>query len=305
MLSRSSFQSSAAGIFAVALSAMLWGTVGVATQTIYRQSDLSAVSVGFYRLACGFPFVAALCWKIVGKDCRLPVRHYLQMGLVGILLALYQVFFFAAISQIGVAVATLITLCTAPVLVAVISVVVLRERLTGATLLSLSAAVVGIVLLVGRPGNVPIQGSLPLGVVLSLGSATGYAIVTISGRHIARSCHALLSTTVAFGSGALLLLPFAAANLAAVTYTTRIWEVICYIGLVPTAVAYLLFFTGMRSIRAASASILTLLEPLTATILSWFMFGERLAPTGILGGLFLLAAMVILYYGEKHLLQNG
>ena len=73
----------------------------------------------------------------------------------------------------------------------------------------------------------------------------------------------------------------------------------------PTAVAYLLFFTGMRSIRAASASILTLLEPLTATILSWFMFGERLAPTGILGGLFLLAAMVILYYGEKHLSQNG
>lgn len=300
MSSNSQLHESRLGILSVSLSAILWGTVGIATQAIYRQSDLTAISVGFYRLAFAFPFVAVLCWKFVGQQIfQVSDRHYWKMVLIGVMLALYQVFFFASIAYVGVAIATLITLCTAPVLVSLISVVILREGLSGYTKISLLAAVLGTFLLVGLPENTIAQGDVTLGVVLALGSATGYAIVTLMGRAIANTCHPVLSTTVSFGVGAIFLFPLAAGNVFSASYTMGIGGLILYVGLVPTAVAYTLFFFGMRSVKASTASILTMLEPLTATILAWVIFDEHLAPSGIIGALFLLAAMVVLYQGEK------
>jgi len=297
---RSQLYTSRTGILSVSTAAILWGTVGIATQAIYQRSDLAAVTVGFYRLSFAFPIVAFLCWRIVDKQqLRVGYREYWKMVLIGILLASYQVFFFASISYVGVAVATLITLCTAPVLVSVLSVVFLKEALTGYTMSALLAALSGTVLLVGLPEQGALQGNIAMGVILALGSATGYAIVALMGRTIAATCHPALSTTVSFGVGAIVLFPFAASNVFSATYSIQIWELILYVGLVPTAVAYTLFFFGMRCINASTASILTLLEPLTATVLAWVFFSEQLAPSGIIGAFLLLGAIVILFKGEK------
>jgi drug/metabolite transporter (DMT)-like permease len=160
------------------MAAILWGTVGIATQAIYRQSDLIAVAIGFYRLAFAFPVVAFLCWKVVGRQIfQINARQYWKMVLIGVMLALYQVFYFSAISHVGVAIATLVTLCTAPVLVSLVSVIVLKERLTVYTVIALVTALLGTVLLVGMPASTSVQGNAILGVGLALGSATGYAIV--------------------------------------------------------------------------------------------------------------------------------
>jgi drug/metabolite transporter, DME family len=291
------------GVFLVSLAAVLWGTVGIATQAIYQQSELSAVAVGFYRLVFAFPIVALLCWKIVGKKIfQVSARNYLKMIFIGVMLALYQVFYFAAIGYVGVAVATLITLCTAPVLVAIASVVFLKEPLTAATLKALACALLGTILLVGYPGDSVSRQVLFVGVALALGSALGYAVVALIGRSIAQACHPVHSTTVSFGVGALVLFPLAAANLFSISYTMPAWSLLVYVGVVPTAAAYTLFFWGMRNIKASTASILTLLEPLTATILAWFLFAERLAASGFVGAALLLFAIVILYRGEK---QSG
>ncbi|WP_321372433.1 DMT family transporter [uncultured Desulfuromusa sp.] len=299
MSAKSHFSTSRTGILSVSISAVLWGTVGIATQAIYQRSDLTAVAAGFYRLSFAFPVVAILCWKLVDKQqLRIVNQEYLKIILIGMMLALYQVFYFASISYVGVAVATLITLCTAPVLVSLLSAVFLKERLTGYTLGALLAALTGTVLLVGLPEQNSVAGNVAMGVALALGSATGYAIVALMGRSIAATCHPMLSTTVSFGVGAIFLFPFAAGNIFSATYSIEIWELILYIGLMPTAVAYMLFFFGMRSIKASTASILTLLEPLTATVLAWIFFAERLAPSGIIGAFLLLAAIAVLYRGE-------
>jgi drug/metabolite transporter, DME family len=64
--------------------------------------------------------------------------------------------------------------------------------------------------------------------------------------------------------------------------------------LCPTALAYVLFVRGLRSVPATAATIATLLEPLTSTILAWLLFGERLGRLGAWGGLLLGAAMLML-----------
>jgi len=68
---------------------------------------------------------------------------------------------------------------------------------------------------------------------------------------------------------------------------------------VPTALAYVLFLTGIRSITATVASIATLIEPLTSTVLAWLLFGEQLGPLGVFGAALLLGAIGLLYRGES------
>ncbi|WP_289501200.1 DMT family transporter [Gloeocapsopsis sp. IPPAS B-1203] len=71
--------------------------------------------------------------------------------------------------------------------------------------------------------------------------------------------------------------------------------ILLYLGIVPTALAYLLYFSGIRHTTATIASIATLLEPLTATILAWWFFGEQIGAIGLLGAAMLVIASGLLY----------
>jgi drug/metabolite transporter, DME family len=289
------------GIWLVCFASILWGTVGIATQTVYHQSNLSALGVGFWRLAFAWPVVALLGRLIIARPAEALDRpQLLRMLAIGAMLALYQVCYFSAISQVGVAIATLITLCSAPAIVALLSVWWLGERLTRPTLLALVCALAGTCLLVGTPQPLGEQVRLLLGAALALGSATGYAIVTLLGKNLATQVHPLRSAGISFAAGALCLLPFAAAAGLTSAQPLPVWALLGYIGLVPTALAYLCFFLAMRQVPASTASILTLLEPLTATLLAWWLFDERLGPGGALGALLLLGAIGILYRGTRN-----
>ena len=66
----------------------------------------------------------------------------------------------------------------------------------------------------------------------------------------------------------------------------------------PTAVAYTLYFHGLRRMAASTAALLTLLEPLTGAVLAAFVLGQRLSATGIAGAATLLAAVVVTVRGS-------
>ena len=68
-----------------------------------------------------------------------------------------------------------------------------------------------------------------------------------------------------------------------------------HLGLVPTALGYMLFFHGLRTTEAVVASIVNSLEPLTAALQAWLLFGEQFDASGVLGALLLLSAMTLLY----------
>jgi DME family drug/metabolite transporter len=60
----------------------------------------------------------------------------------------------------------------------------------------------------------------------------------------------------------------------------------------PTSLAYTLYFRGLRDAPASTGALLSLLEPLTATVLSVAFLGNRLSPAGIAGAVLLAAAVL-------------
>lgn len=290
--SHSSFQRGFLSIFGAAIA---WGTVGVTTQALYGMDTTNPFSIGFFRLAISFPILLVLCFWLCGRRIlRVRRQDVLIMMLIGVLLALYQACYFTAIALSGVAVATLVTLCTAPVLLALFSATVMRERLSLATVLALFCAVGGTLLLVFARSTSHVANLSLVGVLFALASACGYGGVILCGRLLADRYHPLHINLFAFGTGAITLLVLALSTKFAYNYPIQGWFLLLYLGTVPTALAYGLFFLGVRTIPATIVSIVTLCEPLTAALLAWLLFGEQLGGIGILGAALLLGAILVL-----------
>jgi DME family drug/metabolite transporter len=225
------------------------------------------------------------------------------MLVIGVTMAFYQVTFLGAIPRIGVAMTTLITLCTAPVIVAVLAAALLGESLTVRVVLALVAALAGTTMLSWtNPGALAGRYATLVGVGLALSSALGYSIMTICSRALAGRYHPLQPMTVGLGAGALLLFPFAVASGITISFSPTGWALLLYLGIVPTALAFVVFLMGIEHTSATVASIITLIEPLTATVLAWLLFDEQLGLLGFLGAALLLSAIGLLYLGS---MQQG
>jgi DME family drug/metabolite transporter len=256
-------------------------------------------------------------------------------GQTGLGLAVFQTAYFGAVQSTGLAVATVLTLGTGPLLIAVGARLVLRERLPRGGLAAMAAALGGLVILVlGHPGGTV----RPLGIALALLSAAGYAQSALTARWAGRAeptggaaapgtegagaaggaagaeaargsadtaggvagvepargpaADPVVVMAWAFGLGAVLLLPFALATgiVPHAAHPAETLAVLGYLAAVPTALAYPLYFAGAAAVRAATTSVIMLIEPVSAAVLGVAMFGEPLTPAMLGGAVLLLSA---------------
>jgi drug/metabolite transporter, DME family len=284
------------GFLLVVLAALCWGTSGLSGAVVADRTDLGPLDIAWHRMAIG-AVVLAVGFALTRRRGRAttsaltrPVAARLLLVAAG--LAAYQLAYFAAVASAGVSIATLVALGLAPLLIAVGAAVLGHGRPDRATLVALVVALIGLVLLVGISAGADSGTTVLLGALLAVGSALGYAVVTLAGGGVPTGVPV---TLVGFAGGALLLTPAALA--AGLRFTTEpvALGVLLYLGVVPSALAYAMFFAGLRSVPGAVAAIVTLLEPLTATALATAFLGERLSPGALAGGALVLAAVAGLY----------
>ena len=100
-----------------------------------------------------------------------------------------------------------------------------------------------------------------------------------------------ITALLGFTTAALTLLPF--ALLEGLTPHPASWPTLAYFGLIPTALAYTLFYASLRTLTPSTAAVLALLEPLTATALAVVLFHEHPTPLTLLGAATLLTAVAL------------
>ena len=283
----------ARGFALVVLAALCWGTSGLTGDVVADRTGLDPLDIAWHRMAVGAAALLAvhLVRSRGAGTLRTPGSRW-PLVAVGAGLAVYQSAYFAAVATAGVSIATLVSLGLAPLLVAVGAAVLGHGRPDRATGTALAVALAGLVLLVGVSAGGDDGDAVLLGALSAVGCAVAYAgVVLVS----SRVPDGVPTTTAGFAAGAVLLTPVALLAGLDLTTDPLSLALLLYLGLVPTALAYGLFFTGVRAVPAAVASIVTLLEPLTATALATAVLGERLAPTALVGGLLMLGAVTALY----------
>ncbi len=290
--------SSVQSLLLLLLAAVLLGTVGVASALWNRVEPTPPLTVTILRLGLAAPFLLGLSWATTHRNpFYLPRAAWPLILLMGLVMAVCHSLFFLAIPLAGVTLVVVISLCSAPVLVAAISVPLFGERLTRRIMLALILGLLGTAILVlggETDSGGGVRPAYLAGAALAVGSGGAYAGFMLLSKLASRTGQTSGSQAVAlaFSLAPLVLVPFAAASgtlQLALGGTT--WLIALYMGLVPTALAYFLIQLALRSASATTAAIIILLEAVVAALLAWVVLGEQITPL-TMGGAGLLGVSV-------------
>ena len=288
-------------------AAVLFGLTGILGALI--RFDAVAITAG----RAGFAATALLVLALVQ---RRPLRQGLgrrRTGILlvsGLLLAVHWITFFMAVKVGGVAVATL-GFASFPAFIALLDVVLFRERIGPAEGTMLALVTLGLVL-VTPSFDVGDQGTV--GLLWGLASGLSFAGLAICNRRGNRGMDAI---QVAFWQNlvvALLVLPLLGLGLAPpqiahsqapsswVTGAAAIdlvsWFWLAVLGVLCTGLAHTLFVKSLESLDARSAGMIIALEPVYAIACAWWLFGEEPSGRMLVGASLIILATVLLAMGH-------
>jgi DME family drug/metabolite transporter len=288
------------GLLFVCLAGILWGTGGLALEILRDHSPMSVLTVSAYRMliAAVALLVASLALRRGPRLVALARAHPVRAVVVGLGTGAYQALYFGSVATAGVTVATVVSLGLAPVLLAVVDLVRARRRTATRSTVRLTlvvgAALSGLVLVSMASGANAVGPRPVVGLLLAIASGSVYAATTALGSTLLASdgVDPLALTTVATTAGAVGLVPVALAGGGPfVTSDPTALGTLAYLGIFTMALAYGLFYAGLRTTRSGAAVVATLLEPVTAAVAAAVLLGERLGPLGIVGSVLILAAV--------------
>jgi DME family drug/metabolite transporter len=274
----------------VLLASLCFGTTG--TAQALGPDGLAPAGVGAGRILVGGALLVLVALltsgaRALGRLPRTPL--ILAAGAV----ATYQLSFFAAVHDTGVAVGTIVALGSAPALTGALEWLVGRRRPDPRWFPATALACAGVALLVLAGGGH--TGVSAPGVGLAVCAAASYATYTLAAKRLLGDGHPPERVmAAAFGAGALILAPVLAIGDPGPLWTGGGIALALFLGVVPTALAYVLFARGLRRLSAAETSTLTLAEPLTAGLLGALLLGERLTVLSGLGAGLVLAGLLAL-----------
>jgi len=301
--------SPAYGVGLVLAAALIWGTIGAANTL--RPVGTHPLSVGAARVAGGG--LLLIVWsllsgaaQVVAQAVRLELRilrartrmsapagpgilEWVALG--GTAVAIYQLCFFSALAQTGVAVGTVISMSTPPIFAGLFAAGWLRQRVTFrfvvATTLTITGC--GIVLLGGSTGRVDPAGMISAGLAgLAFAVYSGSAGKLVGAGLPPTGVMALL-----FATGGLLLMPVLLISDTSWLRTPQGLLLVVYLAAVTTAVAYALYGAGLRTVKVRTSAVLSLADPGAAALLGLLVLGEPARSTTILGLVLLFLGLVL------------
>ena len=212
-------------------------------------------------------------------------RRAIALGLgLGLVQAFFQYAYVEAVTNAGVGIATAIELCLAPVFVAAVSVVLLRERPDRFVVGAIAFAAAGTLVLA-------LNGTSP-----KFAATVGYASYIVLVRRLATGIHPLELVALASAGGfTVLALPASQIGLPSLTGVNIIVPAVqfSYLALIATCLAYALFVSGVRATSATTGSLGALAMPPTATVLAAIVLGQVPTLEVLAGQLLLMIAMAV------------
>lgn len=268
--------------------------VGFGSMAIMIKIGYAAGANSLTMLTLRFTIACILLWPFLlarRTTFRLPRKRLaglLLMGAIGYTLISSAAYF--SLVFIDAATQSLI-FYTYPAMVAVLAAIVLRESLTPLRILALLMALGGCGLVAGTPAH-----ALDWrGIVLALLAALLYAIYIISGTRITHGIAPVVSSVYVM-SGA--MLAFLATTTLGGAWTLEMqpagWIASLGIAVFSTVLAIITFFAGLERLGPARTAILSTVEPVVTTLLAALILHDLIGPTQILGGLLIIAAIILL-----------
>ncbi|MGM0567893.1 MAG: DMT family transporter [Elusimicrobiota bacterium] len=275
----------------VILAALCWGLSG-GIGGILMANGWDAFVVAFIRGAIGLLFV--LVWLLL-RPCGSGLanrRLWFWSAIAGLGVAGNFAFYFVSITEGSVAVAVTLMYC-APVFVYLVSFTLKLEKSTLLKWAAIAMVLLGVVLLT-RIYKIGTGGVTPIGIGAGLLSGLSYAVFIFGFKYAAPHGSPQAILAIAFAVLVTILIwPSDTEQIMAVLDTPS-WQLFAVLGVLGGGLSFMLYIVGLNHTAPAVASIVAMVEPVTASLFGVVVLNENLVGLQIFGmGLILVTVTAL------------
>ena len=276
---------------------ILFGTASIFVRFL---QDLNGFSIVFWRSV-----IACLALLIIMVALRKPFdlslvrKNFKELFVLGFLLALHFILFVFAVKDTTILDATILV-NTTPFFSVLVSSFFFKTRLSGAQLAGLALSFAGVCTIALAASGTAASGGFSLnfkGDLEALLAAVAESFYLNYGKKLRNQMDifSLMVPIYALTASVTSVLGLLGGS-AVFSTPTQIKTVTALLGLglLPTAVAHTLYFSSLSNLKSFETAALALLEPVGATTLGVFLFGEVPAPIFVFGAVLVSAGLLFI-----------
>ena len=281
-------------IFAVLGAAALFGTTG--TALAIGPESIDALAAGSLRLLLGGAGLCLIAGRFLVEDLRSKRSgRFAATAFGGLAVACYQLGFFWATQNTGVALATVVTIGSSPLVARILGAARGRPSPDRWWPVAAATLILGLVLLV--IGSSSADSSIDfdvLGVIAAVGAGAAYACYTeVGSSMLASGWHSTSAMAAMFLSAVLMTTPVLGFRDLSWLSESSGLGVILYLSFITLSISYVWFGWGLKRLPPTSIVMLTMFEPVIAAVLAIVVLDEILTPTSWLGLAVVLGGLVV------------
>lgn len=286
------------------------GILAVSTASIFirfAQEGTSSLIIAAGRMGFATLFLLPFALKIALPELKkVDLKRFGFVLLAGLFLGMHFATWITSLEYTSVA-SSVVMVTTAPLWVALLSPIFLKEKLTKWVILGLTISMIGSVVvalnssciwqdkgLVCSDFETVFRGRAFLGNILALVGAFLSAGYIMIGRRVRNELSLLAYTFLVYGSAAfVLILLVIVSGVKIHSNLPEIWIWILLLALIPQLIGHSTFNYLLKTISAANVSIALLGEPVGTVILAYLFLSEKPSWMEILGGVLILTGIVV------------
>ncbi len=283
----------AKGYALVVLAALLWSTLGSFYKDLINSYAIAPMNLAFFRAALSAVILLAVVSVFRPRLLVVEWRDFPVLAGLGIFgVAGFFIAYVFAVDHAGVGVAAVL-LYTAPVWITIISRRFLGESISGLKWLALGMAFLGCTLVVDIYHFEKLKANA-VGILFGLASGLGYALYSVFNKASVKRCSPWTVLLYGMSIGTLVLLPTQSADqvLGALGSPPVLLRLLAISGLA-TLGSGLAFATGLKFVPVSSAGVVANLEPVSAVLLAFLLFGEKMTPGQLIGGALIITGAIL------------
>lgn len=275
------------------------GALAVSTGAIFaRMAEAPALVISAYRVGIAALIIApAALWRSRAELRALSARDLGWALLAGLFLALHFAVWISSLSYTSVANSTVLV-NTIPLWVGVLTPLITRERVSRLTLISIAISILGATIIAF--GDLAVDSRALRGDALALAGAFCGSVYILLGRNLRRKLSLLAYIFVCYGSAAVILWAWVLAlGLPITGFSANTYGAFLGMAVVSQILGHSSYNWALRWFSAGMVAVSLLAEPIGATILAYFLFGEGLTWHKFVGCAIILGGIYIAARAEK------
>lgn len=282
------------------LVALMWGGTFIAARVVAPQ--MAAPVAALWRYVIATAALLLLSFAVESGLPRLSRGQWVGVSLLGATgVMAYNLFFLFGMETVSASRGSLI-IATTPAATMLGGALFLHEPLTLRRVAGVVIALLGVAIELGH-GNplVLFDGHAGVGEAALFGGVLSWATYTLIGKRLLTDLSPLAATTYAALTGSAMLAALCAVSgdLALPQATIKGWLALAYMGVFGTAIAFIWFYDGVRTIGPARSMVFVNLVPIFAIAFAMLLLGERLEMSMVAGAVLVITGVFIINRADR------